>query len=118
MKKYLFILRQAPYSSYQNLEAIETALALATFMQKVSLLFIENGVLQLLRDQNANLIRHKQFTQAYAGLNLFDIKDVFVSNTALNQFGLRKEDLNSNITIINNSQIATLMQQNDIVITI
>ena len=118
MKKYLIILRQAPFKNSLSLEAQELSLALAAFEQNVSLLFIEDGVLQLLANQESAAISHKDFTKTYTGLDLFDIKNVYIEQTALERYRLNAEKLNIVATQITNTEISDLIAKHDIILTI
>ena len=51
-KRLLFLLRQAPYAGSNALEALEAALVAGVFDQNVSVLFKDDGVWQLAKDQD------------------------------------------------------------------
>jgi len=117
MKKYLVIMQQAPYANSQSLEALELALALAAFAQPVTLLFMGAGVLQLLTAQKSDLIFHKTFTQAYTGLNLFEITAVYMEQQALQKYQLTATDLSISPEPLAADQIAALIAKHDIVLS-
>ena len=51
-KRILFLLRQPPYQSSRAIEAIESILVAGVFEQDVSVLFKDDGVWQLIKDQD------------------------------------------------------------------
>jgi len=118
MKKYLIILQQAPFANSQSLEAVELALALAAFAQPVTLLFMAEGVLQLLANQDAELIAQRSFTKAFTGLELFDISAVYADQDALQHYKLASTQLSINPAPISSAQIAELLAKHDIILSL
>jgi len=115
--KYLFIFNQPPFANSQSLEAMELALALSTFEQQVSLLFMADGVLQLLNKQETNVIYHKDFSKVFTGLALFDIKQVYVERDALQAHKLGAEMLSISPAPLAADQIAGLITKHDVVLS-
>lgn len=118
MKSYLIILRTAPYADSNNAEAIELAMALAAFEQPVNLLFTDAAVLQLIAGQDATLLNQKNYTKAFAGLELFDIKTAFINKDALQQYGNPKLMDLPNAKFIAKTEIQQIISQHDYVIGI
>jgi tRNA 2-thiouridine synthesizing protein C len=116
MKKYLLIMQHSPYQSSLAAEALEFALALSAFNQSVALLFVDQGILQLLPNQDAAQISAKNFTKVYEGLSLFDIRDVYVSQASLPQYQL--PDLMIQPQVVDDLKIAELIAAHDIVLTL
>ncbi len=114
MKRYLCVIKQSPYASSMGLESLELALALSAFNQQVSLLFMADGVLHLCPNQTANAILYKDFTKAYAGLNLFDINDVYAEEISLHKYGLTSLLLKPQI--IDQVKIIELIDLHDVVL--
>jgi tRNA 2-thiouridine synthesizing protein C len=118
MKKYLIILKQAPYINSLSLEALELSMALAAFDQPLTLLFMGSAVLQLLNQQQPEYILHKDFTKAFAGLDLFEINQVYLELDAVELFGLDSNRLSIYPAPLAAKQIAELISQHDIILTI
>jgi hypothetical protein len=51
VKKFMFVNRKAPYGTIYALESLEVVLITATFDQDVSLVFIDDGVYELVKGQ-------------------------------------------------------------------
>ena len=49
IKKFMFLNRKAPYGTVYALEGLEVVLISAAFDQDVSLVFIDDGVFQLMK---------------------------------------------------------------------
>ncbi len=118
MKKYLLIFQHAPFANYSGIEGVELALTLSAFEQTVSLLFVDAGVLQLVNDKQSTLIQNKDPCKVLAGLDLFEIKQVFALQSALLKYDLAPSKLICNPAIINEQNIANLIAQHDIVLTL
>ena len=52
VKKFAYVNRRAPYGSIYALEALEVVLVGAAFDQDVSVVFMDDGVYQLKKDQD------------------------------------------------------------------
>ncbi len=118
MKKYLIIFQQAPFSNSFSLEGLELSLALAAFNQDVSLLFTDAGILQLLNNTNGELINKKNFTKTFAGLDLFDIKQVYLDQASLEKHNINPEYLPIKPQVLSSTGVNNLLQQHDIVLTV
>jgi len=79
---------QPPLSSLAARETLDTALAFATYEQPVSLLFTGQGVLQLADNQAAVQSGAKNMFSLLKALPIYDLDEVFVSESDLHQYQL------------------------------
>ncbi len=115
---YLFILKQSPYQSSLAREALDLALASAAFDQKVSLLFIDDGVYQLKsKQQSQTNIKQKNIEKTLGSLPLFDVTDVHVCQQSLSSRGLSVEDLIKDIDALPADQVPSLVAAADKVLS-
>jgi len=91
--KLLFISRSPPYGSGRARALLELSLAAAVFEQDVDMLFLGDGVYQLLRDQDAAAIAAKTLGNALEALPLYGIERPGVEAAALKARGLATGDL-------------------------
>lgn len=84
----LFVIRQAPYGTRSGRDALEAVLAASAYDQPVSLLFCQEGVWQLVDQQDPAAIGQKSLSKLLAVLELYDVTDVYVCQASLNQRGL------------------------------
>ena len=101
MKTLCIIFKTAPHGNPNGREALDLALLSASFDQKVILIFSDEGVLNLVENQNPELIKAKDYIATFKALPLYEIDDIFVCQQSLLEFGLSKNTLN-----INEAQIA------------
>jgi tRNA 2-thiouridine synthesizing protein C len=92
-KKFLYINRKAPYGTIYALESLEVVLISAAFEQEVSLAFIDDGVYQLIANQDTTGVGMKNFSKTYRALGDFEINKLYVEKESLAERGLTVEDL-------------------------
>ncbi|MCY4017439.1 MAG: sulfurtransferase complex subunit TusC [Gammaproteobacteria bacterium] len=91
--KLLFISRSPPYGSGRARALLELSLAAAVFEQDVDMLFLGDGVYQLLRDQDGAAIESKTLGNALEALELYGIERPGVEAAALETRGIAAGDL-------------------------
>lgn len=87
------VIRRTPYGSSLARAALDAALASAAFEQPVDLLFIGDGILQLLVEQNSRAIGVKNIGRLLGSAPLYDIEAVYVDAAALARYHLSASDL-------------------------
>jgi tRNA 2-thiouridine synthesizing protein C len=92
-KSFVFINRKAPYGTIYALEALEVVLIAGAFEQKVRLIFMDDGVYQLTRNQDPSGIGMKNFSKTFGALSDYDVEQIYVDHESLNLRGLSASDL-------------------------
>jgi tRNA 2-thiouridine synthesizing protein C len=87
-KTVLLVLRHSPYGSSLAKAAVDVALATAAFSQAVDLLFLGDGVLQLLPGQDSRALGMKNVGRQLASLPLYDINRVYVDAQAATRYNM------------------------------
>jgi tRNA 2-thiouridine synthesizing protein C len=87
-KTVLLVLRHSPYGSSLAKAAVDVALATAAFSQAVDLLFLGDGVLQLLPGQDSRALGMKNVGRQLASLPLYDINRVYVDAQAVTRYNM------------------------------
>lgn len=82
----LAIIRHAPYGNSLARAAIDVSLANAAFDQPVELLFMGDGVLQLLPAQDAAALGRRNLGRLLASLPLYGIEWVYVDADAASRY--------------------------------
>lgn len=117
MKKFMFVNRKAPYGTIYALESLEVVLITATFDQDVSLVFMDDGVYEIVKGQQTKDIGLKNFSPSYRALEGYDIEKLYVEEVSLRERGLTEKDLLVPVEVLNSQQMAELMQQQDVVLS-
>jgi tRNA 2-thiouridine synthesizing protein C len=129
-KKFLYINRKPPHGSIYALESLEVVLIGAAFEQEVTLAFIDDGVYQLLQNQDTSAIGTKNFTPTYRALGDYDVNRIFVERESLELRGLVKEDLmpltwededddwaeKDSIHVVSSAELAEIIEHQDVIL--
>ncbi len=115
VKKFMYVNRRAPYGTVYALESLEVVLISAAFDQDVSLLFMDDGVFQLKKDQVTEEIGMKNFSRTYRALEMYDVEKLFVSQESMEERGLTADDLLVDVEVMSNTALAELMDDQDVI---
>lgn len=115
-KNILVIQRTAPYGSSLAREGIDYVLTSAAYDQNISLLFLGDGVFQLLAEQDSKNIQLKNQLSALEVLPLYDIENLYITEEDLSERHLNKKQLGLNVNIISRSDVHALIAQQDHVV--
>lgn len=114
-KSYVFVMRRLPHFSSHVQETLDQILTTAAFDQAVTLVFVDDGVLQLKQGQNASGQRLKNTAAMMSALALYGVEQVYVEQESLAARGLVAEDLCLPVRILPRSQVNDLIRQHDVV---
>lgn len=115
---FTFVSRTAPYGSSKPQLCLDAALATAVFEQSVNYVFLNDGVFQLLKDQNADPIQSKTISNALETLELYGVEKVFVDKGSLEQRQLSASDLILPAELVNSAAISDMIHKSDHVFVI
>ena len=113
-----FITRQAPYGNNKAKLVMDAALAAAVFEQQVNFLFMDDGVFQLIQNQNAELISSKTIGKALGTLELYGIEQVLVDAASLQERHIAADDLSIPVKILKAKEVRQLTINSDVVINL
>lgn len=130
-KKFLYVNRRAPYGTIYALESLEVVLIGAAFDQDVSLAFLDDGVFQLVKEQDTNAIGMKNFSPTYRALGDYEVTRLYVEKESLEERGLSEEDLmevmyededddwaeKPAIRLVSRSELTDIMAEQDVVLS-
>jgi tRNA 2-thiouridine synthesizing protein C len=117
VKKFMFVNRKAPYGTIYALESLEVVLITATFDQDVSLVFIDDGVYELVKGQQTKGIGVKNFSPSYRALEGYEVEKLYVDSTSLRQRGLTEADLLVPVELLDAQQMGELMAEQDVILS-
>ncbi len=123
--------RKAPYGTIYALESLEVVLIAAAFDQDISLVFADDGVFQLTKNQDTDGIGMKNFSKTYSALGDYDIKKIYVEKESLEERGLSATDLQElkyededddwaekdSLFIVGREELANIISEQDIVLS-
>jgi tRNA 2-thiouridine synthesizing protein C len=129
IKKFLYVNRRAPHGSIYALESLEVVLIGAAFDQDVSLAFIDDGVYQLMQNQDTSGIGMKNFSRTYKALGDYDVNKIYVEKESLELRGLSKDNLlpltwededddwaeKDSIHVVSSEELSDIIESQDII---
>ena len=115
MKTFLFIATHSPHMSITAQEGLDALLMGSAFTQ-CSALFLGDGILQLLKGQNAGLLDQKNFTLSFGALKDYGVEKVYCSESQLLGFGLTESDLLIEVTALKDADVSALMSNHDVIL--
>ena len=117
VKKFMYVNRKAPYGTVYALEGLEVVLITAAFDQDVSMVFIDDGVFQIKKDQETSGVNMKNFSPTYRALEGYEVEKVYAEKESLEARGMTEEDLVIPVEILNSDEIAELMDSQDVIVS-
>ena len=115
MKSFLFVMRKAPHGSCYVQELLDVILTIAAFDQKISLLFLDDGVFQLKKGQNPKALEMKDTAAIFKALEIYDVRELYAEIESLQERGLKPGDLLLPVKEIYRKDVGEFMQQSNIV---
>lgn len=113
----LVILRHAPHGSSWLKEGLDAALVAAAFGQRVSLLFMGEGVTALVPGQGTGPLGQKGTAATLEMLEMYDIETLLVDAQALSTLGLSAGELMLEVTPLAAGAIAEALSAHRLVLT-
>ena len=92
-KSLLLICRQSPWAGPSAREALYIALAGGAFELPLALLFLDDGVFQLVADQNPSALEQKDLQANLRALPLFGVDQLYICQRSLAERGLSADSL-------------------------
>ena len=117
VKRFMYVNRKAPHGTIYALECLEVVLISAAFDQDVSVVFIDDGVYQLKKNQDTTAIGMKNFSKTYRALDDYDVEKIYVELESLEARGLAAEDLIIPVEVVAADKLRDIMAQQDVVIS-
>ena len=114
-KTLSFISRKAPYGESYAQACLDMVLSASVFEQKVNYIFMDDGVYQLIKDQNPAPIECKSVVSVISTLELYGVENLYVETESLSKRGLTESDLAVKVTTVSSGEISSFIEQSDMV---
>ncbi|TXS93041.1 sulfurtransferase complex subunit TusC [Parahaliea maris] len=111
--KLLLVCRHAPYGNSLARSTLDTALAAGAFDMAPTLLFMAEGVLQLLPEQDPTDVGTRNHRKVLDSLPLYDIDQLYVDGAALAEYGLTDMPLPEGAVVVDGDGMRKLLQAAD-----
>lgn len=117
-KSLLIISRQAPWAGASAREALDIVLAGGAFDLPLGLLFLDDGVFQLVPGQQPGALQQKDLSANLQALPMFGVESLYASSRSLHERGLAGQALALQAEQLDDAELTLLIDRYDQVITI
>ncbi|MBI3581703.1 MAG: sulfurtransferase complex subunit TusC [Nitrospinae bacterium] len=115
-KKFLFLMRKAPYGSIYPQGGLEVILIMAAYDQTISVLFADDGVFCLKKGQETAGIHVKDFSSAFKVLESYGVEHLYVDKTSLEERGMKPEDLLTGVEVVSSDEMSGFLSGQDVIL--
>ncbi|CBY81794.1 sulfur relay protein TusC/DsrF [Haemophilus influenzae biotype aegyptius] len=93
--KIVFLFRTSPHGTSISREGLDAILAATAFCEPndIGIFFIDDGVLNLIDNQQPEIIQQKDFIRTFKLLDLYDVEQRFICTASLQKFKLDNREL-------------------------
>ncbi len=117
VKRFMYVNRKAPYGTVYALEMLEKVLIAAAFEQDVHVVFMDDGVYQLKKEQETKGVNMKNFSPTFRALEGYDVEKLYVEKESLEARGLTVDDLVVPVEVLEAKELAVLMGKQEVILT-
>ena len=103
------VMRKAPYGSVYTAEGFRTIMGIAVFEMDISVVFMDDGVFALLKNQDPDQFDMKPLGDGFPMLRDFDVEKFYVHDESLAERGLTADDLVLDVEVVSGAQIAGIL---------
>ncbi|HHF5488491.1 TPA: sulfurtransferase complex subunit TusC [Haemophilus influenzae] len=111
--KIAFLFRTSPHGTSISREGLDAILAATAFCEPndIGIFFINDGVLNLIENQQPEIIQQKDFIRTFKLLDLYDVEQSFICTASLQKFKLDNRELILSCEKINRSLLLEKLNQ-------
>lgn len=93
--KLAFLFRTTPHGTAQSREGLDALLAATAFCDEddIGVFFLDDGIFNLLSNQNPERLLQKDFIRTFKLLDLYEIEHRFICAESLQKWGIEEEQL-------------------------
>ncbi|HEY5700945.1 MAG TPA: sulfurtransferase complex subunit TusC [Gammaproteobacteria bacterium] len=117
VKKFAYVNRRAPHGTIYAQEALEVVLVGAAFDQDVSMVFLDDGVYQIRKDQDTSGIGTKNFSKTFRALEMYDVEKLYVEKESMDARGMTVDDLSVPVEVKTSEEIGRLLEEQDVILS-
>jgi len=107
---------RSAFDGNEGKEALDVALIFGSYEQYVSLFFQGEGVRQLIKGQQANLINAKDYLATFSALEFYDVENIYACLTSLEQRNLAADFHINNVNVLTEQEFSDKLRQHKTVL--
>ncbi len=109
MNKVAVLLRKPPYGSVYTAEAFRTIMGIAVFELDICVVFVDDGVFALVKEQHPEKLDMKPLGDGFPMLKDFNVNRFVIHDQSLAERGLKPEDLVLEAELADSAKIAQIL---------
>jgi tRNA 2-thiouridine synthesizing protein C len=109
MNKVAILMRKPPYGSAYSAEAFRTIMGIAVFELDICVVFVDDGVYVLAKDQQPGKLEMKPLGEGFPTLKDFSVNRFVVHEPSLTERGLKPEDLTLEVELADDAKVAQIL---------
>jgi tRNA 2-thiouridine synthesizing protein C len=109
MDKVVILMRKAPYGSVYTSEGFRTIMGLAVFEMDLNILYMDDGVFTLVKDQKPEKLDMKPLGEGFSMLAEMNVKKFYVHKGSLADRGLSLDDLVMKVDQLDDAGVAEVL---------
>jgi tRNA 2-thiouridine synthesizing protein C len=117
VKKILFVLCKPPHSGAYAQEVLDIILTTAAFDQEVSVLLLDDAVLQLKKQQKPESAGLKDTAAIFKALPLYNVNTIYIETESLQEWGLSADNLSEAVIEIPRNKVGNFFKHFDLVLS-
>ena len=110
------LMRKAPYGSVYTAEGFRSMMGVGVFEMDISVLFVDDGVYALVKDQDPSALDMKPLGDGFPMLADFGVTKFYVHDRSLSERGLVPDDLVMDVEIVDDAGAARVLESTGIVL--
>ncbi len=126
-KNFMFLNRKAPYGTIYALEVLEMILIAAAFEQNTAVVFVDDGVYQIVKGQSTEDVNMKNFSPTYRIIEAekedaeededIDVTwRIIVEKESIEARGLTADDFIIEVEVLSADELAQFIEEQDVVL--
>ena len=112
MTSLLYIFSEPPHGRINAQEGLD-ALLMGTAFSECSVLFLDEGLMQLLPGQQTDALGSKDFARSYGAIKDYGVKGIYCNEKGLKQYGLRADEFILDVVPLDGKAIRELILTHD-----
>jgi tRNA 2-thiouridine synthesizing protein C len=116
MNKVAVLMRKAPYGSVYTAEGFRSVMGIGIFEMDVALVFVDDGVYALVKDQDPEKLDMKPLGEGFPMLPEFGVNEFYVHQSSLEARGLSVGDLVMDVQLVDDAGLAQVLAESGTVI--
>ena len=112
MTSLLYIFAEPPHGRINAQEGLD-ALLMGTAFSECSVLFLNEGLMQLMPDQQTDALGLKDFARSYGAIKDYGVNGIYCSKSSLEKYGLRQHEFILEVVPLDGKAIRELIFAHD-----